>query len=101
MAINEAMEDVREQRVLPVPVHLRDTHYKGAARLGRGEGYEYPHDAEEGWLPQDYLGVDREYYHPVSRGYEQTIRERLEDWRKRRRQQVDEKIEDGGMGGTP
>jgi putative ATPase len=94
MAINEAMDDVKGQRVLPVPVHLRDVHYKGAKRLGHGEGYEYPHDAEEGWLPQDYLGVDREYYHPVPRGYEETIRQRLEAWRNRRRQQ-EEKREDG------
>ena len=87
VAINEALDDVRQQRTLPVPVHLRDKHYQGAKRLGRGEGYEYPHDAEEGWIPQDYLGVDREYYRPVSRGYETEVRERLEDWRNRRRAQ--------------
>lgn len=95
MAINEAQADVREQRVLPVPVHLRDKHYKGAKRLGHGEGYEYPHDAKEGWLPQDYLGVDREYYHPVPRGYEKEIRDRLEDWRKRRKEQREGKMGDG------
>ncbi len=67
LAIDEAISDVKNQRILPVPVHLKDKHYKGAKRLGHGEGYEYPHDAEKGWLPQDYLGVDREYYHPAPR----------------------------------
>ncbi|MCD6288022.1 MAG: replication-associated recombination protein A, partial [Candidatus Hydrogenedentes bacterium] len=44
MALNRAMEDVREQRTVPVPKHLRDSHYPGAERLGRGKGYIYPHD---------------------------------------------------------
>jgi transcriptional regulator with PAS, ATPase and Fis domain len=63
---------VREGRLLPVPVHLRDSHYGGAERLGHGEGYEYAHDAREGaaWPRQDYLGVEREYYRPVDRGFE-------------------------------
>lgn len=85
-AIDQAMMDVKEQRVLPVPVHLKDRHYAGAKRLGHGEGYQYPHEAEEGWLPQDYLGVDREYYQPAPRGYEAEIAQRLEEWRKRRRE---------------
>ncbi len=85
-AIDAAIEDVQKQRVLPVPVHLKDKHYSGAKRLGHGEGYQYPHDAEEGWLPQDYLGVEREYYQPAPRGFEQELARRLEDWRNRRRQ---------------
>ena len=86
-AIDAAISDVKHQRVLPVPVHLRDKHYAGAKRLGHGEGYEYPHDAEDGWLAQDYLGVDREYYQPAPRGHEQEIARRLADWRTRRKQQ--------------
>src|SRR4029079_14410489 len=43
-AIDAAIEDIRTQRVLPVPIHLRDSHYAGAKRLGHGEGYEYAHD---------------------------------------------------------
>ena len=70
IAIGEARRDVREGRILPVPVHLRDGHYAGAKRLGHGEGYEYAHDAEGGVAAQDYLGVDREYYRPVNRGFE-------------------------------
>ncbi len=89
-AIDAAISDVKNHRVLPVPVHLRDKHYAGAKRLGHGEGYQYPHNAEEGWLAQDYLGVDREYYQPAPRGYEAEIARRLEDWRNRRKQQQTE-----------
>ena len=88
-AIDAAMEDVRNSRLLPVPVHLRDRHYRGAERLGHGEGYEYPHDAKEGWIPQDYLGVDRHYYEPSDRGAEQEMKRRLDEFRKRRRLALD------------
>lgn len=74
-AIDAALHDVRTQSVLPVPMHLRDKHYQGAERLGHGVGYQYAHDSEEGWVPQDYLGVDRQYYQPVSRGREAEFRE--------------------------
>ena len=48
VGIGEARADVREGRLLPVPVHLRDSHYAGAKRLGHGEGYQYAHDEPEG-----------------------------------------------------
>ena len=89
-AIDAALEDVRSQRVLPVPVHLRDAHYGGAARLGHGEGYQYAHSAPEGWVDQDYLGVDRVYYQPVDRGFEAEIRTRMADLAARRKQQPEE-----------
>jgi putative ATPase len=76
-AIGEAMRDVREGRLVPVPVALRDAHYAGAKRLGHGVGYEYAHDDPEGVVAQDYLGVDRQYYQPVGRGFELEIAERL------------------------
>lgn len=85
VAIDAAMEDVRSQRTLPVPVHLRDRHYEGAKRLGHGDGYQYPHAVDEGWIAQDYLGVDARYYEPVDRGYEAELKRRLEDLRMRRR----------------
>jgi len=77
VAIGEARKDIREGRVLPVPTHLRDAHYGGAKRLGHGAGYEYAHDAEGGVAAQDYLGVEREYYRPVDRGFEAELAERL------------------------
>jgi len=78
VGIAEARRDVREGRVLPVPVHLRDRHYSGAKRLGHGEGYQYAHDDPEGVAAQDYLGVERVYYRPVDRGFERELAKRLE-----------------------
>ena len=86
VAIGEARADVREGRLLPVPVHLQDSHYAGAKRLGHGEGYEYAHDAEGGVAAQDYLGVEREYYRPVGRGFEVELGKRLEAIRARLRE---------------
>ncbi len=86
VAIGEARRDIKEGRLLPVPVHLRDQHYSGAQRLGHGEGYEYAHDAEGGVAAQDYLGVDREYYRPVPRGFEVELAKRLEAIRARLRE---------------
>ena len=84
-AINLAMKDIREGTVLPVPDHLRDGHYAGAEKLGHGVGYEYSHNADDGWVDQDYLGADRQYYEPTDRGYEKEIRKRLDAIRQRRR----------------
>jgi putative ATPase len=83
-AIGAALADVRGQRVLPVPMHLRDAHYGGAKRLGHGAGYQYSHDAPEGWVDQDYLGVERTYYEPVERGFEAEIRRRMDELQSRR-----------------
>jgi putative ATPase len=82
-AIWKATEDVRAGRTLPVPEHLRDTHYAGAERLGHGKDYKYSHDFEGGWSPQTYLPEERRYYQPVDRGYEKVIRDRLEELRRR------------------
>jgi putative ATPase len=83
LAIGEARRDVREGRILPVPVHLRDRHYGGAKRLGHGDGYQYAHDAEDAVAAQDYLGVDRVYYQPVDRGFEAEIARRLKEIRQK------------------
>ena len=85
VGINEARGDVREGRLLPVPVHLRGTGYGGTKRLGHGEGYQYAHDYEGGVASQDYLGVEREYYRPVDRGFEQELGQRLAEIRRRLR----------------
>ena len=85
LAIGEARQDIREGRIVPVPIHLRDSHYPGAKRLGHGKGYEYAHDAEGGIAAQDYLGVEREYYRPVDRGFEAELAERLKAIRARLR----------------
>lgn len=84
VAIDAALEDIRTKRVLPVPVSLRDSHYPGSKRLGHGAGYQYAHDAPDGWVAADYLGVDRTYYHPVDRGFEAELLKRLQTFRQRR-----------------
>ncbi len=81
-AISEARRDIRESRLLPVPRHLRDSHYRGAGKLGHGEGYQYSHDEASGVAAQDYLGVDRIYYRPVQRGFEAELAKRLEQIRR-------------------
>ncbi len=87
-AIWQAMDDVREGRTIPVPKHLRDTHYPGAKRL-LGEGtpiagearYRNPHADERGFIEQDYLGVEKNYYIPTNRGHEADISQRMADLR--------------------
>ncbi len=85
VGISEARADVAQARVLPVPKSLRDSHYAGAKRLSQGVGYVYSHDDPEGIVAQDYLGVDREYYRPVSRGFEKELADRLAEIRKKLR----------------
>lgn len=76
-AIWGAMADVREGRTIPVPKHLKDGHYSGSKRLGHGEGYQYAHDFPEGFVRQDYLGVDKTYYQPTDCGFEAEIARRM------------------------
>jgi putative ATPase len=76
-AISQARQDVRQHKIVPVPKHLRDGHYAGARQLDRGVGYQYAHDHPEGVVAQSYLGIDREYYQPVPRGFEQQLQQRL------------------------
>jgi putative ATPase len=86
VGIGEARHDVREGRILPVPVHLRDKHYSGAERLGHGENYQYAHDQPDAIAAQDYLGVERTYYRPTDRGFERELQARLETIRARLRE---------------
>lgn len=84
VAIDRAIEAVRDGEGGEVPAHLRDTAYSGAKELGSGEGYLYPHSFPEGYVKQSYLpeGMDDpRFYEPVDRGHERTIKERLERWR--------------------
>jgi putative ATPase len=80
MAIWTARSDVRDGAVGEVPAHLRDAHYQGAASIGHGEGYDYPHDHASGTVAQQYLPdslVDRRWYEPSSHGDEAMIGERM------------------------
>ncbi|WP_026117849.1 replication-associated recombination protein A [Nocardiopsis alkaliphila] len=80
-AIDEALADVRAGRAGPVPTHLRDAHYKGAADLGHGKGYRYAHDYPGGVAPQRHAPdglTEREYYRPTTYGTERRLTEVLE-----------------------
>jgi putative ATPase len=80
-AIGAAEADVRAGLAGPVPKHLRDASYRGAGQLGHGEGYEYPHDSEEGVVAQQYAPdglTDREYYQPTRHGAEARYADRAE-----------------------
>ncbi|MFF1737569.1 replication-associated recombination protein A, partial [Streptomyces sp. NPDC058247] len=86
-AIGAAMEDVRKGLAGPVPPHLRDGHYKGAAKLGHAQGYVYPHDVPGGIAAQQYAPdavKGKRYYQPTRYGAEaryadvaERVRERL------------------------
>ncbi len=81
LAIDAALEDVKQGRTLPVPKHLRDSHYKGAETFGNGVGYLYPHDYEGGFIPQRCLEGGRQYYDPTTNGLEGRVKERLDHYR--------------------
>ena len=80
-AISAAMEEVGRTGNLPIPAHLQDAHYKGAAKLGRGTGYKYAHDYPNHYVRQQYLPYEldgREFYKPSGNGYEAKIREHMQ-----------------------
>ncbi len=75
-AIGAAVGDVRRGLIGQVPGHLRDAHYPGAAKLGHGDGYKYPHDFEHGLVRQDYAPEqvrERRYYEPTTHGAEAPV----------------------------
>jgi putative ATPase len=82
-AIWRAQEAVRAGAFAPVPPHLRGTGYYGAAAVGSGIGYEYPHDDPRGYVQQQYLPeelVGQSYYTPGEHGAEGALARR---WRER------------------
>lgn len=88
-AIDEAISQVRQGGFGEVPDHLKDAHYKGAAKLGHGNDYQYPHDYPQDWVAQQYL-PDRikgaQYFHPKPNGrFEQALGKQY--WRLRKAQQ--------------
>lgn len=87
LAVDKALEDVKQNRTLAVPPHLRTkTRKKLAAAAGVSAEemeYQYSHDSEEGYIPQAYLPEGKVYYEPSGNGMEAKIRERLDYWRKK------------------
>lgn len=79
-AIERANSVMGQARTFPIPVHLQDAHYKGAAKLGHGDGYLYPHDFPNHYVEQQYLPeelADIKFYEPTQMGYEKQIGEHL------------------------
>jgi len=83
VAIDRAMADVKDQRTHGVPIHLKDGHYKGAAKLGHGVGYKYAHDYPQHYVEQEYMPHDAIYYEPTLQGYEAKIKERMDRLKKK------------------
>lgn len=76
LAINAAMNDLENENIGDIPMHLKDAHYKGAASLGVG-GYKYPHDYENHYVKQEYLPKelkDKIYYEAGQNKYEESLR---------------------------
>ena len=81
MAIDKAMDVVKNSKTAPVPVHLQDAHYKGSAKLGHGVGYLYAHDYPNHYVRQQYLPdayVNEKFYEPGDMGYERDIKKHLD-----------------------
>ena len=78
VALGRAAADARAAGAGEVPSHLRDAHYQGAKSLGHGEGYRYPHDHPDGWVPQQHRPAEvagNVYYEPSDHGAEATLTE--------------------------
>ena len=84
LAVDSALKCVEEGPPAEIPVHLRDTSYRGAARFGHGKGYEYPHDFPGHYVKQQHLPVSlagHQFYRPSEQGFEAEIK-RLQDGRR-------------------
>lgn len=77
LAVDAALEAVRNTKTT-IPVHLQDSHYKGAGKLGHGTGYQYAHDYPNHYVEQQYLPTElkgKVFYQPTDNGYEKKIQE--------------------------
>ena len=81
--IERALSNIREERLSPVPAHLKGTGYKGAARLGAGVGYKYPHNYKGHTVDQQYVSKNKTFFFPSEEGYEKIFRQRLRERRSR------------------
>ncbi len=78
MGLETASEDVKNETVKEVPVHLKDAHYPGAKALGHGEGYQYAHNFQDHYVQQEYAPRLPQYYFPTNLGFENKIKNWLE-----------------------
>jgi putative ATPase len=83
VALDAALQAARDTPAAPVPLHIRNAPTGLMKDLGYGKGYQYAHNAPEGYIPQEYLPEElrgREFYQPGGFGFEKKVRERLEWW---------------------
>ena len=81
MAVDKALDIVKNEKTYGVPVHLQDAHYKSVGKLGHGIGYKYAHDYKNHYVKQQYLPDELEgtvFYEPTDNGYEKKIKEHLD-----------------------
>ena len=87
-AYGQVNEIIRKSGTLPVPLHIRNAPTRLMKTLGYGREYKYAHDYKGAFVPQDYLPErlsGRIFYQPTTRGYEKTIKERLDAWREKKK----------------
>lgn len=89
LAIDSALDDIKNGRTLPVPKTLRGASYKGAEKLGHG-GYKYAHDYDGHFIDQEYVPTSKVYYSPTDNGYESTISKRIAYWNSLRKKEADD-----------
>lgn len=80
LAIDKATGVMEATKTASIPAHLQDAHYKGAAKLGHGLGYQYAHDFNNHYVEQQYLPKGLEnmvFYEPTANGYEKQINEHM------------------------
>lgn len=85
LSIDAAMHMVASGQTPPIPVHLQDSHYKSAGKLGHGIGYQYAHDFKNHYVAQQYLPdalAGARFYEPTDMGYEKQIRDHLKKIRR-------------------
>jgi len=79
-AVWQAVSDVKSGKTIPVPKHLKDSHYPAAKKAGYGADYKYPHDYQDSFVAQEYLPAAgrKNYYTPKDAGYEKNIKHYLQ-----------------------
>ncbi len=82
MGVENALRDVKENKIKPVPKHLKDASYQGAKRLEHGQDYKYAHNFEGHYVEQEYMPEKKIYYEPTELGFEKEIKKRLAEKRK-------------------
>ncbi|MDA3926192.1 MAG: replication-associated recombination protein A [Kiritimatiellae bacterium] len=82
VAVNDAMADIKSGRTMDVPEHLKNMHVKSQGKNLDDAEYQYPHNFKDTVVQQDYIPVNKEYYRPTNRGYEDTIGKRMQRFKK-------------------